>query len=71
MKYMPGDYVDIDTGETCNSLVFKRLQKDRYITIVRKFKQKLLHGTEERIYTTVEYRDGGKIWCGNLFGGEN
>lgn len=71
MKYMPGDYVDIDTGETCNSLVFKRLQVNNNIRIVRKFKQKLKNGNEERVYTTIEYTNGGKIWHGELFGHED
>lgn len=71
MRYMPGDYVDIDTGETCNSLVFSRLKKTNKLTIIRKFKQKLRNGNEERIYTTIEYRNGGKTWCGELFSCEN
>lgn len=70
MRYMPGDYVDVDTGETCNSLVFGRLQKTNKIKVLRRFKQKLKNGDEERVYTTIEYKDGGKIWCGELFGNE-
>lgn len=71
MKYMPTDYVDVDTGETVNSLVFKRLSKDNNIKVIRKFKQKLINGKEERFYTTVEYKDGGEVWCGKLFSDED
>lgn len=71
MRFMPGDYVNVDTGETVNSLVFKRLQETNEIKVLRKFKQKLQNGNEERVYTTVEYRDGGKIWAGELFDSEN
>lgn len=71
MKYMPGDYVDISTGETINSLVFKRLKDTHEVKVIRKFKQKALNGNEERVYTTIEYEVRGKIWSGGLFDGEN
>lgn len=71
MRYMPGDYVDVDTGETYNSLVFNRMQEEYNITIINRFKQKLRNGEEERVYTTIEFKNGGKIWCGELFGSEN
>lgn len=71
MKHMPGDYVDIDTGETCNSLVFKRIQRDCNVRVIRKFKQILKNGKEERCYTTIEYRNDGKIWCGEIFDNED
>lgn len=67
MKYMPGDYVDIDTGETYNSLVFKRMCKEFKIKVIRKHKQKLRNGKEERVYTTIEFKNGGKVWAGELF----
>lgn len=71
MRYMPGDYVDIDTGETYNSLVFNRMKEESEIKIVRKFKQKLRNGNEERCYTTIEFKIRGKKWCGELFDSEN
>lgn len=67
MKYMPGDYVDVDTGEACNSLVFKRLQANYEIKILGRFKKKLKNGNEERVYTTTEYKCLGKTWSGELF----
>lgn len=69
MKYMPGDYVNVDTGETVNSLVFERLKKTNEIRTLRKFKQTLKHGHEERIYTTIEYEDKGRLYQSDLFGG--
>lgn len=71
MKYMSGDYVDVETGETINFPLFKRLSKTNDIKILRKFKQKLKNGQETRVYTTIEYQNRGKLWSGELFSSEN
>lgn len=68
-RYAKTDYVDVETGETTNSLVFKRLKEEYFIEIIERRKE---HGTAKRrqtnqsdgqgeiIYTTVSYKINGR-----------